>query len=391
MKRRVFLKFISAALLWNLYPFSVQGIKAGLKSKSRILVLLELKGGNDGLNTVVPYTDASYYRLRSGLAIQRDLVLPISDGLGLNPRLEPLMDVWKQKEIAIITGVGYPQPNRSHFRSIEIWETGSASTEYLQDGWLARLLPKTTRSESTIADGAAIGGDAGSLGGGNLNVVVMRNVERFFRQAQRVSEIKATTGNPALKHLLTVQNNLYRAATALGEKIKSQPAVTASLPKTQIGRNLATTAQIIIADVGIPVIKVSHDGFDTHANQRGAHDRLLQQMAEALAAFRKVMQEAGCWDRVLIMTYSEFGRRPAQNNSRGTDHGTAAPHVIMGGKVKGGLYGFQPSLTDLENQDLKFSIDYRRLYTTVARRWWGTKSEFLTSGPFAPIDCVKQT
>jgi uncharacterized protein (DUF1501 family) len=152
--------------------------------------------------------------MRSDLAVKRDQVLPVSENLGLNPSLEALMAAWKQKELAIVAGVGYPQPNRSHFRSIEIWETGSSSNQYLQNGWLARLLPKMPMPSRTIADGAAIGGDAGPLVGGNLRLVIMRNLEQFFRQAKRLQQVNADTDNPALKHLLSVQNDIYISARA---------------------------------------------------------------------------------------------------------------------------------------------------------------------------------
>ncbi len=388
MRRREFLKIATGALVWQLNPFQMPVLAAAVKPSQRILILIELKGGNDGLNTLVPYSDEQYYRLRKGLAVKRDRVLPLSENLGLNPSLKGLMDAWKQKELAIVSGVGYPQPNRSHFRSIDIWETASASNQYLQTGWLARLLPSMPESSRTIADGAAIGGDAGPLAGGNLRLVIMRNLEQFFRQARRVQAVKADTDNPALKHLLTVQNDLFRSAKALDQTLKTRAQPDGPFPKTMIGRHLQTAARLIAGDAAIPVIKVSHGGFDTHANQRNLHDRLLQQLADAMIAFRNAMQQTGRWDQVLVMTYSEFGRRPAENGSRGTDHGTAAPHFLMGGKIKGGLYGRQPSLLDLENGDLKFNVDYRSLYATVAHRWWGLKAEFLDGKPYPMIDFI---
>ena len=388
MTRRDVLKMIGAGMLGLYYPWQWPKAFAKENVPGRILVLLELKGGNDGLNTVVPYSDAGYYKLRPGLAVRRDQVLQVSETLGFNPRLGALMDIWQQKELAIINGVGYPQPNRSHFRSIEIWQTGSSSSEYLQAGWLARLMAGRSISSNAVADGAAIGGNAGPLAGGDLNVVVMRNADRFFHQARRVAEVKATTDNPALKHLLTVQNDLHRSAQALSRKVNAGGPLKTEFPKTPIGRNFETAARLIASDTGIPIINVSHGGFDTHANQRANHDRILWQLAEATAAFRLAMQETGWWDRVLVMTYSEFGRRPAENNSRGTDHGTAAPHFVLGGKVKGGIYGNQPSLADLEKGDLKFNIDFRRLYATVARNWWGLNNKFLGGGPYATINFV---
>jgi uncharacterized protein (DUF1501 family) len=187
---------------------------------------------------------------------------------------------------------------------------------------------------------------------------------------------------------LTVQNDLHRSAQALSRKVNAGGPLKTEFPKTPIGRNFETAARLIASDTGIPVINVSHGGFDTHANQRVNHDRILGQLAEATAAFRLAMQETGWWDRVLVMTYSEFGRRPAENNSRGTDHGTAAPHFVLGGKVKGGIYGNQPSLADLEKGDLKFNIDFRRLYATVARNWWGLNNSFLGGGPYATLNFV---
>ncbi len=388
MKRREFLKIAAGALIWQLNPLFWSSVRAMEKVSQRTLVLIELKGGNDGLNTLVPYTNERYYQLRSGLAVKRDTVLQLSENLGFNPRLKALMDAWEHKQLAIVAGVGYPQPNRSHFRSIEIWETGSSSSQYLQTGWLARILPQMPEPSRAIADGAAIGGDAGPLAGGDLRLVIMRNLKQFFRQARRVQQIEASSQNPALKHLLSVQNDVYRAARELDQKTKIQLPSDVIFPKTIIGRHLQTAARLIAGDAAIPVIKVSHGGFDTHANQRSLHDRLLEQLAEAMSAFRIAVQHMGRWDQVLVMTYSEFGRRPAENGSRGTDHGTAAPHLVMGGKVKGGLYGRQPSLQELENEDLKYSVDYRRVYTTVGRRWWGLNQEFLDGGPYPQIGFI---
>ena len=166
MERRHFLKILGTALVCSICPWTWAAKKAELKSRNRILILLELKGGNDGLNTIAPYTNSTYYRLRPKLAIQRDQVLQISETLGFNPSLEALMDLWQKKELAIVSGVGYPDPNRSHFRSIEIWETGSSSDDYLQTGWLARALAEKSSLSEAVADGAAIGGDVGPFAGG---------------------------------------------------------------------------------------------------------------------------------------------------------------------------------------------------------------------------------
>lgn len=388
MNRREFLKVCGTVLMCQSLPFLLRSALAKQKAVQRLLVLVELKGGNDGLNMLVPFTEPKYFQLRPKLAVSRDLVLQVSETLGLNSQLTPLMDIWKQKQLAIISGVGYPQPNRSHFRSIDIWDTGSSSKEYLREGWLARLLPHLPRSATATADGATIGSGAGPLAGGDLNVIMMRNVERFFRQAQKVKGIEASTGNPALSHILSVQNHLNRTAKLLKQRIATAGRLSTPFPKTVIGRNLETAAKLIACHADIPAIKVSYGGFDTHANQQGNHDRLLGHLAEALAAFRNAMLETGMWFQVVVMTYSEFGRRPAENGSRGTDHGTAAPQFMIGGNVKGGLYGVQPSLVDLENGDLKFNVDFRSLYTTIARRWFGESVEFINGGTYPLIDCI---
>ena len=165
-------------------------------------------------------------------------------------------------------------------------------------------------------------------------------------------------------------------------------AVDSKFPKTQIGRQLETATRLILSNAELPVIKVSHGGFDTHANQRNVHDRLLKQLADAMSTFRTAMVQPKKWDQVLVITYLEFGRRPAENGSCGTDHGTAAPHLAIGGKVNGGIYGQQPSISDLSNGDSKFSVDFRSLYTTIAQRWWNLNTNFMEVGPFPSMDFI---
>lgn len=388
MERREFLKAFAGVLAWQLLPRSPAHALPKGEGGTRTLVLVELKGGNDGLNTVVPYSDARYRELRPHIAVEPENVLPLSEDLGFNPRLKPLMDAWNRQELAVLAGVGYPRPNRSHFRSIDIWETGSSSNEYLQTGWLTRLLSPLDFTEASVADGAVIGNGTGPFMGGTLRLVVLRSIEQFLQQAERARTVEVRKDNPALMHILSVQNDLNKSSMALKESLQSQTGPMKSFPETQIGREMQVAARLIASDLNIPAIKVSQSGYDTHSLQRGKHDSLLGWLAEALAAFRKVLQKSGHWERVLVMTYSEFGRRPEENGSRGTDHGTAAPHLLLGGNVKGGLYGNQPSLKDLQDGDMKHSVDYRSVYTTIARRWWGTKTDFLSGGPFPVIDCI---
>jgi len=386
MRRRDFLKLTGLTPLVLAVP--EVGAQATGVHWERVLVLVELRGGNDGLNTVVPYRDEQYYRLRPQLAVPRQSVLQLSEQLGFNPALEPLMPLWQARELAIVLGVGYTNPNRSHFRSIEIWDTASNSDEVLQEGWIARLFAKQKPPASFAADGIALGLDPGPLSGAKIRTITMRQPHQFLARASRVQPTTVNTANAALAHILAVQHELSRAATLLQDKLGSRPDQDTSFPATPIGRQLQVVATLLASRTPVAVLKVSHGSFDTHSNQRNTHDRLLQELAEALVVFRQTMMAANLWQQVLVMTYAEFGRRVAENGSAGTDHGTAAPHFLLGGKVRGGMHGQQPALTDLVEGDLRHVVDYRSLYMTVARRWWGITGDFLQGRNFPVLDCL---
>ena len=386
MQRRDFLKLTGLTPLLLAVPEVYAQVAA--VHWERVLVLVELRGGNDGLNTVVPYQDEQYYRLRPQLAVPRQSVVQLSEQLGFNPALEPLMPVWHAGELAIVLGVGYPNPNRSHFRSIEIWDTASNSDEVLQEGWVARLFARQKPPTSFAADGIVLGLDPGPLSGPNLRTITMRQPQQFLEHASQVQPTAARPSNRALAHILAVQNELAHAATLLQDKLAGGPEPDSAFPSTPLGRQLQAVARLLMSRTPVAVLKVSHGSFDTHSNQRNTHDRLLRELAEALVAFRQAMQTANLWQHVAVMTYAEFGRRAAENGSAGTDHGTAAPHFMLGGRVRGGLYGQQPSLTNLADGDVHHAVDYRSLYVTVARRWWGITGDFLQGRNFPVLDCL---
>ncbi|HID50309.1 MAG TPA: DUF1501 domain-containing protein, partial [Chromatiales bacterium] len=360
MDRREFLKRsgLLPAALWAPQLFA-----AGSPYRNRILILLELKGGNDGLNTVIPFADPAYARLRPRLGVGRDAVVRLDEQTGLNPALQPLLSAWQAGDLAIVQGVGYPDPNRSHFRSIEIWETGADAREFLAEGWLAPVFREHPLPAGGALDGVVLDANPGPLLG--TRNVPLRQPARFLRQARRSRPATARVHNPALDHILAVQQETRQAAEVLAEWLAKGSNPPGGFPNTAIGRQCQTAAWLIEARLPLAVIKLSHGSFDTHSNQRRQHDRLLGQLAGALAALRERLRQAGRWDEVLIMSYSEFGRRAAENGSAGTDHGTAAPHFLLGGRVRGGLHGQAPSLTRLLNGDLQFHVDFRRLYATV--------------------------
>ncbi len=387
MFRRDFLRLAGVAPLGLVVPglFAAPVTRAG--QWGRILLLIELKGGNDGINTVISYRDPNYYRLRPSLAVAQGQAIQLSEHLGFHPSLGSLVEAWRLGELAVAQGVGYANPNRSHFRSIEIWETASDSEEYLAEGWLARLFAKADPPRDLMADAVVLGSqELGPVSGAGMHALTMDDPRQFVEQARRVGEAGQPRGNRALAHILGVQDDLNTSLRRLETRLGEGRTLETEFPRNRFGNVLQTAARMIAGDIPVAVIKVSHDGFDTHGNQRGQHERLLREFADGAAAFRRAMIETGQWNNVLVMTYSEFGRRVAENGSRGTDHGTAAPHFLMGGKVKGGLYGENPRLDRLEGGDLIHQIDFRSLYATVAQGWWGLGANFLGGG-HPPLDC----
>jgi uncharacterized protein (DUF1501 family) len=385
MDRRQFLSTVGAATVTALLPGAAFGQRAA-GSYSNLLILVELKGGNDGLNTVVPYTDAAYYQLRPRLAIPREQVLQLDQASGFNPVLEPLMALWKQGELAVVQGVGYPGGNLSHFRSIEIWDTASRSNQYLSEGWLARAFSASPPPSRFAADGVVVGSaEMGPFAGGGTRAIALTNTEQFLRQARRAAPA-ADARNPALSHILKVERDIVQAAANLSGKHE----FATSFPRSAFGNAIRTAAQIAASGGGVAAVKVSLGGFDTHSNQPAPHARLLKDLAEGLVSLRSALEEIRRWDSTLVMTYAEFGRRPRENLSRGTDHGTANAHLVLGGRVRGGLYGPAPGLSRLDgNGNPPFAVDFRDLYATALERWWGLDAVRALGSRYAPLDFLK--
>ena len=379
MDRRDFLKTLSLGPLCALTPSLA--IAAG--DYRRLLILVELKGGNDGLNTVIPYSDPLYASLRPRIAIKRDEVITLNASLGLHPALAPLLPLWKNGELAVVQSVGYPQANLSHFRSIEIWDTASAANEYLHDGWLARVFARQPVAKSYLADGVLVGSsDLGPLTG--ARAIALKDATQFSRQA-RLANSMSEEGGAALRHVLKVENDVSEA----GKKLDTSFAFKTEFPKGEFGQAIKTGCGVL-AGGKIAVLRLTLGGFDTHQNQPGTHANLLRQLGEGLAALRTALIEMDRWQDTLIMSYSEFGRRARENQSNGTDHGTAAPHFVLGGRVRGGIIGANPALNRLDgNGNLPFEIDFRSLYATVLERWWGVPANTLFTAGIRQLDMVK--
>jgi uncharacterized protein (DUF1501 family) len=386
---------ISAAALLGMHaPLWAQAVaERTLGSGNRTLILIELKGGNDGLNTVVPYADPNYQALRGNLALKTEELIRIDAKFGLHPELGPFLPLWEKGELGIVQGLGYPQPNLSHFRSIEIWETASRANEYLEDGWVTRAMRAGLASQQAYtAEGVLIGSSAmGPLLG--ARAVTLTNPEAFLNQARLSQATKIQTqsaANPALQHLMQVQDNINHAAAGLRA---DRFNFTTVFPLGGFGNAVRAACQVVASQKGrsgVPVIALKLGSFDTHQNQPGTHANLLKQLAEGMAAIKSAMQELNAWDQTLLMTFSEFGRRARPNNSNGTDHGTAAPHFVAGGAVRGGWYGKAPDLARLDaTQNLIYTSDFRQLYAGVAKNWWGVNPEPVVLGNFDPISFLR--
>jgi uncharacterized protein (DUF1501 family) len=381
MKRRDFLAASVAALF---APAAAWSVPAGTGYR-RLLILIELKGGNDGLNTVVPYADARYYDLRPRLAVKRDEVLQLDEHTGLHPALRPLLPLWEDRQLAIVQGLGYPAPNLSHFRSIEIWDTASRSDQYLGEGWLARAFAGHAVPKSFAADGVAVGSaDLGPLAGPGARAIALNDPQSFLRQA-RLANAAGAKRNAALAHILKVEADIVQAASQLGGNTEFRT----EFPRGPFGNAVRTAAQLAANQAGIAAIRLSLGGFDTHQNQPGVHQRLLGELAEGLVALKSALVEIGRWDSTLLMSYAEFGRRPQENQSLGTDHGTASAHFVAGGRVRGGLYGQAPLLADLDGGNLRHAVDFRSLYASALEHWWGVPAAGVLGGRFPALELLR--
>jgi uncharacterized protein (DUF1501 family) len=384
--RRNFVKLAASLPLAAVVPNVAFAVTPSSASYRKLLVLIELKGGNDGLNTVVPSSDATYYQLRPKLAIPRDQVVKLSDAVGLHPSLEPLLPLWKNRELAVLQGVGYPDPNLSHFRSIEIWDTASKSDEYLQDGWLTRTFAVAPTPSEFAADGVIVGSpDLGPLAGGGTRAIALANTEQFLRQA-RLAAAEGKTPNRSLQHILKVEGDILQAASHLHADYVFQT----EFPEGPFGNAIKTACQVVANKAGVAVVRVTLPGFDTHSGQPNTQARLLGELARGITALKSALSELQRWNDSLVLTYAEFGRRPKENLSNGTDHGTASAHFALGGRVAGGFYGAQPRLDQLTGDgNPRHAIDFRSVYATVLERWWGVSSAGTLGGHFSTLPILR--
>ncbi len=357
------------------------------------LVIIQLSGGNDGLNTIVPFGNDIYYQKRKTIAVKQAGVIKLNDMLGLNPSLSALKDIYDQGLMSIINAVGYPNPDRSHFRSMDIWQTASDSNQFLTTGWIGRYLdsncqdcknPYTAIEVDDTLSLAMKGAKMKAIAVQDPNKLYQTTREPFFKDLVH-DHGDANLNEDNLGYLYKTMIEAYSSADYIQNTSKTY-AVTAEYPATPLGNQLKTVSKFINSGLQTRVYYVSLSGFDTHVGQQNQQSRQLKIYGDAVAAFVKDLKQTGKLDDTLVMTFSEFGRRVEQNASNGTDHGTANNILIYGGKLKkAGIYNDAPDLTQLDNGDLKYQIDFRDVYATLLDKWLDVNNSQVLTKYFAGL------
>lgn len=368
---------------------------------AKSLIVVEMAGGNDGINTLIPYADDAYYRARPQLAIPRQDALPISDTLALHPAMGKLKELYDMKRLAIVQGAGYPSFDFSHFRALEIYRSADTGP-YSGIGWLGRYLDSVVTEKDYYFAGLRVGGDVNpAVNGQSYNIPAIAGAASYQLatdpryggdRGNRLNAFTAlNTPDSSNRVMLPLLEDTANAAYASSRELQELVKVYSSAveyPSTTLGNGLKLMAQVVSADVGLQVGYVTIGGFDTHADQANAQRTLLQQVSDSVRAFLDDMEAHGLADRVVVMTMSEFGRRVEENGSRGTDHGSAQPMFIAGAPVKGGLYGAYPSLTDLDNKNLKMTTDFRSVYATMIAGWLQGDAAAILKGNYPTLGFV---
>lgn len=391
------------------------GAENSERARENILVVVQMSGGNDGLNTLIPFADPDYKAARPKLGFSADEVLKCTDSLGFHPSMSGLHELLESGSLAVLQGVGYDDPNRSHFESMDIWHTCKRKQESRPDGWLGRYL-------DTQAEGS--GGDVLALHLGqeqqpfavnsqSVRVPTVRELTEFQLRGQHREQLRellsssadekqvvaqqsstplSMKDSPSDNDLLAFLESSTTAALAASERVSEAVQGYKSditYPTSELGQKLRIVAQLIDAGLTTKIYYVQLDGFDTHSQQAQTHSILLKQWSEAVTALMQDLKSHDHDQRVCVMSFSEFGRRVAENASEGTDHGAAGPMFVCGGKVVAGVVGESPSLTDLQDGDLKHHTDFRQVYATVLHDWLGVDPTPILGGQYATLPLFK--
>ncbi len=395
IKRRTFLQAGSLATASFLVPKFLKAFETGqqVPAGNKVLVVLQLSGGNDGLNTVIPVRDDIYYRSRPGLGIKKENALLLNDDIGIHSSLSAFKDFYDDGSLGILNAVGYPNPDRSHFRSMDIWQTASESDQYGYSGWLGRYIdaqcagcdrPTQAIEIDDLLSVAMKGNERTGIALTNPRVLYDAANEPFFKELAGVHEHSHETVDYLYK---TLADSLSSADYIYKESRLHQS--TQHYPATELGRNLKTMASLIFSEINTKVYYLSLGSFDTHINQSFQQKRLFTELNDAMQTFVKDLKNNNRFQDVVVMTFSEFGRRVAQNASGGTDHGAANNmFFISGGLKKKGVLNDLPNLSDLPEGDIKHTVDFKSVYATVLRNWLNTNDESILGKKYSPLDFI---
>ena len=397
LKRKEFLQVGSLATASLMLPKFLKAFEAGnmVPSGNKVIVILQLSGGNDGLNTVIPVRNDIYYRSRPRLGIKKDKALSLTDEVGLHPALTSFKELYDDGSLAILNNVGYPNPDRSHFRSMDIWHTASQSTEYWSHGWVGRYLdaqcngcdkPTQAIELDDVLSLALKGNDFKGIAVKDPRRLYGTANEKFFRDVMKNHKDEA--GEQPVDYLYKTMAETLSSADYIFQQSRLHPS-SAEYPKSDLGNSLKTIASLIYSEINTKVYYVSLGSFDTHINQDGQQQRLFTEMNEAVKAFVKDLKEQKRFEDVLLFTFSEFGRRVEQNASNGTDHGTANNmFLVSGGLKRKGVLNPMPDLSDLNEGDLKYNVDFKNVYATVLKKWLNADDEKILMKKYGYMDFI---
>lgn len=396
IKRRTFIQTGSLATTSLLLPKFLKAFERpeAVPPGNKVVVVLQLSGGNDGLNTVIPVRNDIYYAARPQIGIERTAALALGDEAGLHPALTGFKAMYDEGELAVLNSVGYPNPDRSHFRSMDIWHTASNSKEYWNTGWIGRYLdaqcrgcdkPTQALEVDDVLSLALKGHDVKGLALKDPKKLAALSQDKFLRD---LIKSEASHEETPVDYLYKTMAETISSANYIFQKSRLHPA-SAPYPSTEIGQRLKTIASLIFSDINTRIYYVSLGSFDTHVNQEAQQSRLFTEMNAAVSAFVKNLKANGRFEDVLLMSFSEFGRRLKQNASGGTDHGTANNMFFVSGALREkGLVNGLPDLNDLKDGDLQYKIDFKQVYATVLAKWLGVDSEAILGAKYEPLGLI---
>lgn len=397
IKRREFLQVGSLATASFFVPKFLKAFETGklIPPGNKVVVVLQLSGGNDGLNTVIPVRNDIYYRNRPRLGIERTKALSITDEVGLHPALTAFADAYHDGSLGILNSVGYPNPDRSHFRSMDIWQTASQSNEYITNGWIGRYLdaqcngcahPTQALEVDDVLSLALKGQNTNGLAFKDPKRLFGTSNERFFKDVSKLHNDHHD--EQPVDYLYKTMAETLSSADYIFKQSRLHPSM-AEYPNSELGKSLKTIASLIYSEINTKVYYVSLGSFDTHINQEAQQQRLFKEMNDAVGAFIKDLKANNRFNDVLFFTFSEFGRRVSQNASQGTDHGTANNMFLLGGGLQQkGLLNEMPDLTDLDEGDLKYKVDFKNVYATVLNKWLGADDEKILGKKYEQLKFV---